>query len=448
MAKSNSINMLDGPLLRPMLAFALPLLASGLLQQSFNSVDIAVAGRFAGKEALAAVGCNGPVLGTFVNLFLGLSVGANVVIANYIGQRNKRSISTAVGASYFLALVCGFLLAVSTQFLARPVLIALDTPAEVLESAISYLKILGLGMPFLLLYNFGSAVLRSIGDTRSPFYSLVISGLVNVGLNLVFVICMDMGVRGLALATVISTVINAAIITAVLLRVNDSIRLEIRKIRFSLTEIGKICRIGLPAGLQTTVFSISNVFIMSAINSFGADAAAGSAAAINFEFYCYFVITAFAQTATAFVSQNIGAGNPERCMRVFRVSLLMALASSFVLNVLMAWLHDECLLIFTTDPEVLYFGGERMMYVLLFQFVASYYEVAGSSMRGMGHSLTPALITIGGTCMLRLVWVWTFPDDASFGLLLSIYPISWVATDIMMWIAFSRLRSRILARKS
>ncbi len=438
MSKAN-INMLDGPLVKPMIYFALPLIASGLLQQSFNSVDVAVAGRFAGKEALAAVGCNGPVLGTFVNLFLGLSVGANVVIANYIGQRNRRSIGAAVGGAYFLAIVCGIFLAVTSQFLARPILTVLDTPAEVLDAAIEYFRILGLGMPFLLIYNFGAAVCRSIGDTRTPFYSLVVSGLVNVGLNFAFVAGFKMGVAGLAWATAISTGVNAAIITIVLIREKGDIKLDIKNIRWQRTEIVKICRIGLPAGLQTTVFSISNVFIVGAINTFGADAAAGSAAAINFEFYCYFVMTAFAQTATAFISQNYGAGNLERCHRVFRLCLIMALVSSFVLNVVLTLLRRECLMVFTADPAVLVFGSERMVFVLLFQFIASYYEVAGSSMRGMGHSLTPALITIFGTCVLRLVWVGTLPAEASFGLLLSIYPITWRCTDILMWIAFRRI---------
>lgn len=438
MSKAN-INMLDGPLVKPMIYFALPLIASGLLQQSFNSVDVAVAGRFAGKEALAAVGCNGPVLGTFVNLFLGLSVGANVVIANYIGQRNRRSIGAAVGGAYFLAIVCGIFLAVTSQFLARPILTVLDTPAEVLDAAIEYFRILGLGMPFLLIYNFGAAVCRSIGDTRTPFYSLVVSGLVNVGLNFAFVAGFNMGVAGLAWATAISTGVNAAIITIVLIREKGDIKLDIKNIRWQRTEIVKICRIGLPAGLQTTVFSISNVFIVGAINTFGADAAAGSAAAINFEFYCYFVMTAFAQTATAFISQNYGAGNLERCHRVFRLCLIMALVSSFVLNVVLTLLRRECLMVFTADPAVLVFGSERMVFVLLFQFIASYYEVAGSSMRGMGHSLTPALITIFGTCVLRLVWVGTLPAEASFGLLLSIYPITWSCTDILMWIAFRRI---------
>ncbi len=438
MSKAN-INMLDGPLVKPMIYFALPLIASGLLQQSFNSVDVAVAGRFAGKEALAAVGCNGPVLGTFVNLFLGLSVGANVVIANYIGQRNRRSIGAAVGGAYFLAIVCGIFLAVTSQFLARPILTVLDTPAEVLDAAIEYFRILGLGMPFLLIYNFGAAVCRSIGDTRTPFYSLVVSGLVNVGLNFAFVAGFKMGVAGLAWATAISTGVNAAIITIVLIREKGDIKLDIKNIRWQRTEIVKICRIGLPAGLQTTVFSISNVFIVGAINTFGADAAAGSAAAINFEFYCYFVMTAFAQTATAFISQNYGAGNLERCHRVFRLCLIMALVSSFVLNVVLTLLRRECLMVFTADPAVLVFGSERMVFVLLFQFIASYYEVAGSSMRGMGHSLTPALITIFGTCVLRLVGVGTLPAEASFGLLLSIYPITWSCTDIRMWIAFRRI---------
>ncbi len=322
--KAKNVDMLSGPLAMPMLAFALPLIASGVLQQSFNSVDVAVVGRFAGSDALAAVGSNGPVIGLLINMFIGLSVGVNVVIANYIGQRNSRGVRAAVSASAVLAIVSGVLMLAVSQLVARPILEALDTPESCLDQAVLYLRIYAVGMPFMIVYNFGSAVLRSVGDTRRPFYSLVASGVVNVCLNLVLVIGFGMGVDGVAWATVISNVVNAAIITMLLVREKGDIRLDFSSIRPHGSQLRKICAVGIPAGLQSTVFSISNVFILSAINSFGATAAAGSAAAINYEMYCYFVINAFGQTAVAFTSQNYGAGQLDRCRRVLRISMFAA----------------------------------------------------------------------------------------------------------------------------
>lgn len=439
---SNKIDMTSGPLAKPMIAFALPLIASGILQQSFNAVDIVVAGRFAGPGALAAVGSNGPVIGLMINMFMGLSVGANVVIANYMGQRNNRGVSIATGAAMFLSLICGLLMISITQLCAAPLLALLDTPAEVLDDAVAYLRIYAVGMPFMIVYNFGSAVLRSIGDTRRPFYSLVVSGFVNVGLNFLFVAGMGMGVQGVAWGTVLSNAVNALIIIVILCRERSAVRLLPENLRFRLSEIVKICRIGLPAGLQATVFSISNIFILSAINSFGAAAAAGSAAALTYEIYCYFVMTAFTQTATAFVGQNFGAGNMERVRRVFRLSLIMCFTVSAILNIGLAWARDFFMLPFTDDADVLAFGAERMLVVFWWQFVASYYELAGATMRGTGHSMTPALITIFGTCVVRLLWVGFFPESGSFGRLLMIYPLSWLLTDAMMFVALRRVLRR------
>ena len=440
-SKGNKIDMLSGPLASRMVLFALPLIASGVLQQSFNSVDVAVVGRFAGSHALAAVGSNGPVISLLINMFLGLSVGVNVVIANYIGQRNSRGVRAAVASSVVLALLSGLTMLVLSQLIARPVLTWLDTPAEVLDDAVLYLRLLGLGMPFMIIYNFGSAILRSIGDTRRPFYILVLAGIVNVILNLVLVIGCDMGVAGVAIGTVVSNIVNATLITIILMREKSDIRVDLKAIVPSRVQIGKICNVGVPAGIQTTVFALSNAFILSAINSFGADAAAGSAAALNYELYCYFVISAFAQTAVAFISQNYGAGNLDRCRRIFRLSLAMSMGTSVVLNLLLAWLHEPVLRVFTTDIPVLHYGGIRMTYVLAFQFIACYYEMAGSAMRGLGHSMTPALITIFGTCVLRLFWVWNFPvGEAEFRDLMIVYPLSWILTDLLMFIAFARIR--------
>lgn len=439
--------MLSGPLLSRMLLFALPLIASGVLQQSFNSVDVAVVGHFSGRHALAAVGSTGPVIGLLINLFLGISVGVNVVIANFIGQGNSSGVRRAVSASAILALVCGVLMLIIGESMARPVLELTGTPEEVLDSAVSYMRIFVLGLPFLVIYNFGSAILRSVGDTRRPFYSLIAAGIVNVILNLVFVIGLGMGVEGVAWGTVISNVVNAGIIFTILVREKSDIRLEVRQIRREPEQMKKIAAIGVPAGLQGAVFALSNTFILSSINSFGADATAGSAAAINYEFYCYFPIAAIGQTAVAFISQNYGAGNVERIRRVFRLSFMLAFVISLVLNVTVAWKANFFLSVFTSDPAVLVYADVRIWTVLLFQFIASYYEIAGSAMRGLGYSMTPTLIVICGTCVLRLLWVFLFPYlGGDFRELLAVYPVSWLLTDICMFIAYRRVSRRAFAK--
>ena len=429
--------------------FALPLIASGILQQSFNSVDVAVVGRFTGSAALAAVGSNGPVISLIVNMFIGLAVGVNVVIAKCIGQRNSAGVRAAVGATAQLAVFGGLLLFAIGMGVSRPILELLGTPADVLDQAVLYLRVYSIGMPFMVIYNFGAAILRSVGDTRRPFYSLVVAGFVNVGLNFLLVAGFGMGVAGVAWGTVISNVVNAGIITVILMREKGDIRLNLRSVfmRPDFGQLGKIAGIGFPAGLQGTVFAFSNVFILSAINTFGADGSAGSAAAINFEVYCYFVINAFGQTAVAFTSQNFGAGQLDRCRRVFGLALIMSLVSALVLNVVLVLCRYEAISIFTTDPGVVQFASERMVTVLLFQSIACYYEMAGASMRGLGYSMTPALITIFGTCVLRLLWVWAFHGfDGEFSHLMMVYPVSWALTDIAMAVAYIRIFRKIRVR--
>ncbi len=447
MAKSNEIDMLNGNLTRSMLMFALPLIATGMLQQSFNSVDVAIAGHFVGHGALAAVGCNGPVIGLIINLFLGISIGVNVVIANYIGQRNRDKVRRTVGAAMVLSLFCGIIMLVVSQTIAVPIHRMLGTPEEVMDQAVLYLRVMGVGMPFMIVYNFGAAVLRSIGDTRRPFYILVATGFVNVGLNFLFVVGCGMGVEGVAWGTVISTVINAIAIVYILFREGGDVTLYIAELRPYRNEISRICRIGIPAGIQSTVFSFSNVFILAAINGFGAIAAAGSAAALNFEFYTYFVISAFAQTATAFTGQNYGAMQIDRIRSIYRKSLWMSVVATFILTALILWQHRLCLSIFSTEPQVLEYGTTRIFVVLCTQIIACYYETVGGIMRGMGHSMTPALITIVGTCLLRLLWVGFFPYEGSFGSLLAVYPASWILTDVMMFYALHRITRSIPAWK-
>ena len=425
--------MLSGNIWRNMLILAIPLSASGVRQQSFNSVDIAVVGRFAGHKALAAVGSNGSVISLIVNLFVGLSVGANVVLANYIGRKNDDGVRRTVATTGALALVSGFLLLVISQVVAAPLLRALGTPDDVLDEATLYLRIYSLGMPFMMIYNFGSALLRSYGDTKRPFYALVAGGIVNVILNLIFVIYFGMGVSGVAIGTVIANVVSATIIFNVMRREEDPLGLKPRAMKFEKGELSKILRIGVPAGVQGMVFSLSNVFIQSAINSYGTDAMAGSAAALNFESYSYFVIVAFAQSVVAFTGQNFGAGNLHRCRKILWVGMALSVVSSGLIDLLVVIFDHQSVSIFTSEAGVMDYALVRIHMVLAFQFIACSYEIAGASLRGQGYSLTPTLITIGGTCVLRLGWVFMLRGtDASFAKLLFIYPVTWVVTGIAM----------------
>lgn len=440
------IDMLHGGIFRKLLVFALPLIASGILQQSFNAVDIAVVGQFASSQALAAVGSTGLVISLIINLFIGISVGANVVIAHYIGQKDGKGIRNAIATTAVIAVASGIFLLAVGLLIAKPILEALDTPEDVIDLAVLYLRIFSIGMPFMMIYNFGAAILRSTGDTKRPFYSLVIAGLVNVGLNLLLVIVFDMSVAGVAIATVISNLVNAAITVYFLTHEKGIFRLDLRKLSVSRTELRKILQIGVPAGLQGMVFSISNVFVLATINSFGSAAVAGSSSALNYEYYCYFVINAFAQAAVAFTSQNYGAGQIERCKSIFRQSMLLSFAGCAFFNILIVWQKDFFIGFFTSEPEIVGYAAIRMEYVLLFQFVASSYEISGAALRGIGYSMTPTVLTIFGTCLLRLVWVFAVvPLSRSYETLLTVYPISWVITGIAVYTAYALIRRKAYA---
>lgn len=431
--KSASVDMLHGGLFRKLIIFSLPLIGSGVLQQSFNAADIAVVGRFSSSQALAAVGGNTMVVSILVNLFIGISIGANVVVANYIGRGNDSGVRRAVATTASLALISGVLLTVLGLVLARPILEAMSTPDDVIDLAVLYLRIFFLGMPFMMVYNFGAAVLRSIGDTRRPFYMLIASGIVNTLLNLLLVIVFDMSVAGVAIATVVANVVNAVLMVRVMLREQGAWALVPRAMTLNRQEMSKIIRIGLPAGIQGMIFSFANIFVQASVNSFGSACVAGSAAAVNWEFYCYFFISAFAQACVAFISQNYGAGNHERCRRVFAMCMAMSVVACGVPNILLTLLKEPCIAVFTGEADVLPFAFERMETVLMFQFIACSYEIAGSALRGLGYSMTPTIITIFGTCVLRLGWIFfVFPSTQSFASLMFVYPLTWTVTGIAM----------------
>ncbi len=438
------MDMLHGSLLNKILLFALPLAASSILQQLFNSVDVAVVGKFASSQALAAVGSNASVISLMINLFVGISVGASVVIANYIGQKNQRGIKNAIHTVSVVTLASGVLLLAVGLLIARPILEMMDTPDDVIDLAVLYLRIYFLGMPFFMIYNFGAAILRSMGDTKRPLYCLIIAGLINTALNLLLVIVFKMSVAGVAIGTVVSNMFCAGMIIYILLHEKEPFRLESKHIKISRPELRKMLRIGVPAGVQGMVFSIANIFIQAAINRFGSNAIAGSAAALTYEYYCYFVVSAFSQATVTFISQNYGAGQIERCKKVFRQTMLLSVTSCAILNGFFVWQKELAIGIFTSSPEVFRFATLRMEIVLLTQSLACSYEIAGAALRGLGYSMLPAILTVFGTCVLRLFWVYVIcPLFPTFEALMIIYPISWIVTGAAVCIAYHIIQKKL-----
>lgn len=431
-----------GGLVRRLVMFALPIIGSGVVQQSFNSVDVAVVGQCVGPHALAAVGANGPVVSLIVTLFMGIALGANVVISRYLGAGDEAGVKRAVATQAVVALACSAVLLAVGILIARPLLELLDTPPEILDSAVLYLKIYALGFPGMLIYNFVSAVLRSAGDTARPFYWLVGAGFVNAILNLYLVLSFGMGVEGVALATTISGYVSALGVTWNLLRERRSIRLELKHIHIYKAELKTMLAVGVPAGLQGSVFALSNVIIQSAINGFGPAAMAGSAAALVFEVYAYFVITSMVQAALTFISAAYGAGHLELGRRLMWICMGLGAGGACLINVTVALFPTLFCSIFTTDPQALRFAIDRIHIVLLVQFLACSYEVSAGAMRALGYSLTPMFITILGTCVLRVVWVKVLVPK-SFAELLWIYPITWVVTGVVMLTAWNIISARV-----
>lgn len=444
--KANTIDMLNGPLAMKIVQFAIPLALAGVLQQLFNSADAAVAGRFVGSEALAAIGGTTPVVMLLISLFTGLSVGTNVLVALRIGQGHPEKIGAAVHTSIFVALASGFLLLVAGIAFVEPLLSLIAMPEDAFAPAVLYLDIFFLGMPFSMLYNFGSAVLRSKGDTQRPLYALIVAVVLNIGLNILFVTVVPWGIAGVAIATDIANAVSAGIIVWFLMHEEGPYRLRWRQLRATKAELLVILKIGVPAGLQGVVFSLSNVVIQSGINSFGTASTAGVAAALNFEFYTYFLINAFTQAAVTFIGQNYAACQLDRCDKVFRLCLVFSIVSVLLLNALWLGLGERALSIFTTDPAAMEYALMRWWYGMAFQFLAATYEVTAGTMRGMGWSMTPTIIIIIGSCVLRIVWVLTvFQMYPEFPLLVAIYPITWAVTGIAMFITYYFVRKRAYA---
>lgn len=441
--------MLHGPLLGKIVMFALPYAATGILQQLFNSVNVFVVGRFDSSHAMAAVGATTFLINLIINLFLGVSVGANAVIANNIGRRDPQAVHRAVSTTAALSLIGGAILLVVGLLVATPLLRLLGTPADVIHDSALYLNICFLGAPFFMVYNFGAAIFRSKGDTRTPLYILAVAGVINVVVSMVTVIVFHMSVAGVACAYFVSNMFSAVVITTLLWREKGEFRVRLRQIRIYRKELGDILAIGLPAGLQATVFSFSNVFVQSSINKFGYAAIAGASLSITFDTYCYYVLTAFCATAITFTGQNYGAGQVDRCRRIFRLCFLLGGASIFTANMVFVLFGPPIASVFTTDPQVVHYCTSRIYVALAFQWIATSYEIPAACMRGLGKSLAPALLTIFGTCFIRLGWIFlVLPHWYGYEHLMLCYPISWVITGVLVssvYVATSRKAYRLLA---
>ena len=440
---NRTMDMTQGPLLTQVLVFALPIMLSGILQLLFNAADTIVVGRFAGNEALAAVGSVGSLNNMIISLFIGLSVGANVLVARYTGSRNDRAVSDTVHTSVLLSLAGGVLLMIIGVALARPLLELMGSPEDVIDLAVLYVRIIFLGMPVQMLYNFCAAILRAVGDTQRPLYYLTIAGVVNVLLNLVFVILFHLSVAGVALATIISQAISALLVTRALLNMEGPTRLFLNRLRIHPGKLREIIRIGLPAGIQSSVFSLSNVVIQSSVNSFGSVVIAGNAASSNVGNFVYQAMNTFQQAITCFAGQNIGARKPRRIVSAMKVCMFWAVSFGLVLGMLSCVFGTQLLSLFSADPAVIAAGMERQIIVCAPYFLCGMMDVMTGALRGIGYSLLPMIVSILGACAFRLFWVFTvFAAYPTLPCLMLSYPVSWLLTFSVLLVIFLVLWNR------
>ena len=426
---SRSADLTSGPMLQKIILFSIPLAASSMLRLLFNAADVVVVGRFAGSTALAAVGSNGSLINLLVNLFVGLSLGANVVAARCFGAKDDRGVQDTVQTSVTLGLVSGVLLAVVGFFAARGLLELMSCPEDVIYLSALYLKIYFIGMPMTMLYNFSSARLRAVGDTKRPLDCLAAAGLINVVLNLVFVIGFSMSVAGVALATIISQTVSACMVTRMLMKEEGALHLDLHHLGFHMGALKQILLIGLPAGLQSTVFSLSNVVIQSAINSFGSTVVAGSSASANLEGFVYTAMNAFSQAAVTFTSQNMGARKYQNLNRVVLNCLLCAIVTGAVLGGGAVLAGAQLLHFYSSDAAVIAAGYERLRVICGTYLLCGIMDTLASSLRGLGYSVLPMVVSLVGSCLLRLVWIATiFQLNRTPFMLYISYPISWVLT--------------------
>lgn len=439
-----TMDMTEGPLLSKVLLFSLPIMLSGILQLLFNAADTIVVGRFAGNEALAAVGSVGSLNNMIISLFIGLSVGVNVLVARFTGSREDERVSQTVHTAVVLSVAGGVLLAFVGFAAARPLLELMGSPEDVIDLAELYVRIIFLGMPVQMLYNFCAAVLRAVGDTKRPLYFLTIAGVVNIVLNLLFVIPLRMSVAGVALATIISQAVSAVLVVRSLMAMEGPTRLHLRRLRIHPDMLVQIIRIGLPAGIQGSVFSLSNVVIQSSVNSFGSTVIAGNAAAMNVGNFVYQAMNTFQQAITCFAGQNIGARKPSRVITSMKVCMFWAVLFGTVLGLLSCVFGRQLLSLYSADAQVIAAGLERLYIVCGPYFLCGIMDVMTGVLRGIGYSLLPMIVSLLGACAFRVLWVMTiFRAAPSMGCLMASYPVSWTLTFVVLCVIFERLWSRL-----
>ena len=434
-----AIDILNGSMWDKILRYALPVAATGILGQLFNASDIAIVGNFAEGDtvaAVAAVGANGPVIGLLLNIFIGIALGANVVIANAIGRGDSNTVSRAVHTSIVAAVIGGIIVGAPGQLVAEPVPSMLQVPEDVFPLALKYMRIYLLGLPVIFLYNFEAAIFRSAGDTKTPLIALALSGVLNVILNLFFVIVLNKTVDGVAIATVLANVVSSVVLLRRLLRSELFIHVEFKDLRIDWKILWRILKIGVPAGIQGAVFSLSNIVVQSAINSLGKVTMAASSAAFNVEVMAYYILNSFGQACTTFVGQNYGAGQIDRCRKALKLCLIESVIAT-ACAVCIALLSGKYLIaLFNNDPEVIRLGMVRMKFIFMSYIFSTIYDCMSGYMRGFGISLTPALLTIFGVCGTRIIWIYmVFPMSQTFETIMQVYPISLAINMVLIFCA-------------
>ncbi len=449
--KKYEIDMTEGALLPKILLFSIPLMISSVLQLLFNAADIVVVGQFSGDETLgancvAAIGSTGSVINMLLSVFMGLSVGVNVLAARYFASKQDREMEETVHTTVALALIGGIIIAVIGIIACRPILVLMGSPEEVIDLSVTYMRIYFVGMPVTLLYNFGAAILRATGDTRRPLFYLMAAGVINVILNLIFVIGFKMNVAGVALATILAQCVSAILILRAMIQTEENYRLELKRIRVNADKAVRIIRVGLPAGLQGTIFSFSNVLIQSSINEFGATAMAGSAAGANLEGFVYMAMNSIYQACVSFTSQNVGANKPERIGKVLANCLGLVSVIGLVMGNLFYLFGAQLVGIYTSEPATIEYGVQRMAIICTLYFLCGCMDVICGSLRGMGYSTVPMIVSIVGACGLRIVWIMTvFRVYHSLTVLYISYPVTWFITGAAHLICYFMIKKKVVS---
>ena len=438
------IDMCNGTLMDKLISFSLPLMLSGILQLLFNAVDIIVVGRFTGRQALAAVGSTTALINIFTNLFIGISLGANVLAARFYASGKEKEMSETVHTSITLALISGLVMALAGVLLARFALNLMGTPNDVIDQSVLYMRIYFLGMPFFMLYNYGAAILRAVGDTKRPLFFLVISGMTNAVLNLVLVIVFHMGVAGVAIGTIVSQLISSILVLRCLYTSNTSYRLYFSKLGIKTQYLKQIFQVGIPAGIQSTVINLSNALLQSSVNSFGSVALAGYTAANNIFGFLYMSVNAVTQSCMSFTSQNYGVKKLKRMDRVLLDCMILSVGVTLTLGCGAYFFGPELLKIYTSDADVIRCGVEVLAFTTVPYFCCGIMDLLPGALRGMGYSGVPMILSIIGTVGTRIVWIFgLFPAHRSLSFLFISYPVSWILTILMQAVCFCFVRKHV-----